>query len=416
MIPTHTTKKGLFYGFGGLLAVIIIVVGMLVWPHVRGVWFAVRSSQIDIADVLPAVSDAAKTSTSTLSAPSFPLHLPSGFSIGILAKNIPGARVIAQDELGNFWISQTSVGRITHLELSGGQVTRQEIALSGLKNPHGLAFDPKNPNDLYIATEQALYRYRVYTPGAKLEKVLDLPAGGRHFTRTLLFGTDGILYISIGSDCDVCFEKDARLASIQTADVHATRPRLTPFATGLRNSVFMAWHPISKELWATEMGRDFLGDTLPPDEINIIKKGLNYGWPLCYGDAVHDKNFDNRPLDPCSEPLSVMPQIDLPAHSAPLGLAFVANNTAWPKEWGNDVLVVLHGSWNSTQPVGYKVVRVHLDAEGRPYGTEDFITGWITGKDTLGRPVDLLFGVGTGNLYISDDKAGIIYQVLAPQI
>jgi glucose/arabinose dehydrogenase len=110
--------------------------------------------------------------------------------------------------------------------------------------------------------------------------------------------------------------------------------------------------------------------------------------------------------------VAIPTHIDLQAHSAPLGLTFIPDS--WPSEYRDDLLVAYHGSWNRTEPTGYKIVRAKLDAQGNYEGTEDFITGWLSnppaGGDALGRPVDLLFAPD-GSLYISDDKAGVIYRV-----
>jgi glucose/arabinose dehydrogenase len=144
-------------------------------------------------------------------------------------------------------------------------------------------------------------------------------------------------------------------------------------------------------MWATDMGRDSLGDDIPPDTVNIIKEGKNYGWPYCYGKQIADKTFGGTDTFCKTTEPSL---IDLPAHSAPLGLAFS----------GDDLFVAYHGSWNRTKPTGYKIVRIH---NGVP---SDFITGWLTSDGALGRPVDILPD-NNGNLFISDDKAGVIYKV-----
>ena len=211
----------------------------------------------------------------------------------------------------------------------------------------------------------------------------------------------------MGSSCDVCEEKDPRYASILAVD--ADGGELTTFASGLRNPVFMAVHPLSKHVWATEMGRDYLGDDLPPDEINIILKGGHYGWPCCYGKRVHDDNFDptGTHREFCGETIPAF--IDIPAHSAPLGLAFFPKE--WPEEFRHDLLVAYHGSWNRTEPTGYKVVRHRLDSAGNPVDAEDFITGWLTPAGALGRPVDILISPD-GVIYISDDHAGVVYRVV----
>jgi glucose/arabinose dehydrogenase len=178
-------------------------------------------------------------------------------------------------------------------------------------------------------------------------------------------------------------------------------------ATGLRNAVFIAFHPkLRNIIFATEMGRDRLGDNLPPDEINSIETGaasgpttLDYGWPICYGDRVHDSQFDTNVYirDPCAD--TIPPIISLPAHVAPLGLAFLPDG---------DLLVSYHGSWNSTVPVGYKVVRWHWD--GRAWVSSDFLTGFLTDGSAIGRPVGVL-PMPDGAVLVSDDKAGAIWRV-----
>jgi len=285
--------------------------------------------------------------------------------------------------------------------------------LEGLNRPHGLAFGPGEQPQLYVAetTEVAVYDYDPKTlKAANKQKIIDLPPGGRHFTRTLLFRPpphDHQLLISVGSDCDVCVEKDWRYAKILAAT--ADGRGLKTFASGLRNSVFLAAHPLTGHIWATEMGRDFLGDDLPPDEINIILEGRDYGWPYCYGKRIHDDKFDpqGRKQEFCKD--TVPSYIDIPAHSAPLGLAFFP--AAWPKEWRYDLLVAYHGSWNRSTPTGYKVVRYKLDEGGNVLGEEDFITGWLTPQGALGRPVDILIK-DDGVIFISDDKAGVVYRVV----
>ena len=165
-------------------------------------------------------------------------------------------------------------------------------------------------------------------------------------------------------------------------------------------------------MWGTEMGRDLLGDDIPPDEINILEEGKNYGWPVCYGKNIHDGEFDKRVYfrNPCMEPFETSSFIDVPAHSAPLGLAFVPKDAGWPEGYEHDLLVSYHGSWNRSVPTGYKIVRHKFDAEGNYEGVEDFIYGWFDGKNVYGRPVGLLFDK-EGKLYISDDRAGVIYLV-----
>jgi len=167
------------------------------------------------------------------------------------------------------------------------------------------------------------------------------------------------------------------------------------------------------------MGRDFLGDNLPPDEINIIEEGKDYGWPFCYGRQVHDTDFDKKvyvqivPQPPCGQ--TEPPIYEIPAHSAPLGLVFI-HSSQFPDDWQDDLLVAYHGSWNRSTPSGYKIVRLKINDQ-KVISHEDFISGFLPasptgeqGTQTIGRPVDLMFDK-EGSLYISDDKAGVIYKL-----
>ena len=102
--------------------------------------------------------------------------------------------------------------------------------------------------------------------------------------------------------------------------------------------------------------------------------------------------------------------LDIPAHSAPLGLAFVPEE-GWPEDMWYDLLVAYHGSWNRSSPTGYKIVRFPLDARGMPEGPAvDFMTGFIGESGIYGRPVDIIAMPG-GSLWISDDRAGAIYRI-----
>ncbi|MEK9152098.1 MAG: PQQ-dependent sugar dehydrogenase [Patescibacteria group bacterium] len=370
----------------------------LLWPFVRGQYRALRPA------LAPPPADIGRE----IETSSSPLHLPPGFHIEIFSKDIPDARVLAFDPDGNLWVSQIGLGKLTRLEIRAGKVVGSKI-FTGFKHPHGLAFDPKNPRMLYLAEENRISRTSI-DGDPEWQKVADLPGGGRHFSRTIGFGPDGRLYVAIGSTCDVCLERDARNASIQVVE----DGKLKEFARGLRNAVFFAFHPATGKMWATEMGRDNIGDEQPPDEIDVIEAGKNYGWPNCYGRNIHDAAFDKNVYirNPCLEPFEIPSLIDIPAHSAPLGLAFAP--ASWPEEYRHDFFVAYHGSWNRSVPAGYKVVRMMLDAGGKPLGSEDFIGGWLTADgQALGRPVDIAFGPD-GAMYISDDKAGVVYRVIPP--
>jgi glucose/arabinose dehydrogenase len=322
--------------------------------------------------------------------------------------------VIVEDPLGNLLVSIISQGKVVALPDKNHDGIADEVitVAEGLHSPHGLAFRCGKTCKLYIAeTDQvAVYDYdQINLKASNKKKIIDLPDDGGHFTRTIMLmpsPNQDKLLTSVGSSVNAAYEKDWRRAKILISNTDGTNLKI--FASGLRNSVFMAIHPLTGQIWATEMGRDYLGDNLPPDEINIIEQDKDYGWPDCYGKNVHDTDFDKN-TNPCKEPYKTASYIDIPAHSAPLGLAFFPEE-GWPEEYWYNLLVAYHGSWNRSIPTGYKIVRYKLDKEGNYLGKEDFITGWLTEeKRAFGRPVDIL--IRPGVIFISDDKAGLIYKV-----
>ncbi|OGN13108.1 MAG: hypothetical protein A3J47_01300 [Candidatus Yanofskybacteria bacterium RIFCSPHIGHO2_02_FULL_43_22] len=385
------------------------------------------------------------------------LDIPGGFEASIIAKDLDNPRVILFDPKGRMLVSETKVGRVsifdssTVLETNGG-FENKRVLVDGLRSPHGLVFFTDLATKityLYIAETHQVARYPYDINIGKItnkigQNIVTLPTSStdRHLTRTIAFGANtrsvdligkkvfkGLydkdkLYISVGSSCDVCVEDSWKRAAILESDPEGTIT--AEFAGGLRNSVFFTLHPLTGEMWATEMGRDNLGDDLPPDEINIIKPAgpeqkfgaRRFGWPFCYGNKVKDETFKPEKIERIDIPTDCSktdaPVIEIPAHSAPLGLVFIPINFGWPKEWEGDLLVAFHGSWNKSEPTGYKIVRFKVDKTGKVSETADFITGWISenNKKVYGRPVDLKLGPN-GALYISDDAAGVIYRIIS---
>lgn len=354
-----------------------------------------------------------------------PLTAPEGFTATIFARDVKGARVMVRDQKGTMLVSQTSEGKVVALpDLDANGVADNTVTiLSGLRQPHGLLMHcvEQNTCTLYVAETNALksYSYDADTRSATNPKTLTtFPSGDGHFTRTLMMHPDGKrILISVGSSCNVCNEDNAMRATIQQFDIATNK--ISVFASGLRNSVFMATDPVHGAVWATENGRDLIGDDIPPDEVNIIEEGKNYGWPSCYGNNVRDTDFDasDYAIYPCRVQITTPAHLELQAHSAALGLAFVPEE-GWPEEMALDLLVAYHGSWNRSSPTGYKVVRFDLSqtasraAMGGPF---DFLTGFLPAgasdtDDAIGRPVDLMIEPG-GTLYVSDDRAGAIYRV-----
>jgi glucose/arabinose dehydrogenase len=369
--------------------------GSFWWWNLRGIKPAVTKTPQKIAEVINTTQ--------------MPLTLPPGFSITVFAQDFERARDLEVDSQGTVLLSDPSAGIVYALpdRNNDGVADERRAVLTKLNAPHGLALDCSGDScSLFVAETNVVksYTYNPTTFSVTSPKTLTtLPTGGRHTTRSLALHPDGQrLLVSIGSACDTCVENDARRGTIQA--VAKTGGELIPYATGLRNSVFLTRRPGTDEIWATDMGRDFLGDDLPPEDVNRIEEGKFYGWPFCYGDRVQDRVFDKSAAAAARCAESTPPQLSFQAHSAPLGLAFVPDDIGWPDDMIGNVLVSFHGSWNRTQPTGYKVARFADTKQS------DFLSGWLTdNNNALGRPVDLLFSGSA--LYISDDKANVVYRV-----
>ncbi len=335
------------------------------------------------------------------------ISLPDGFRIDVYAGDLSGPRLMLfQDNV--LFVTVPGEGRVVALpDRNGDKKADTEVTfIDGLNNPHGIDF---YNGWFYIAEENRVIRIKaggdnLTADRGSLEILIDnLPTGG-HFTRTIKIRNDSI-YLSIGSSCNVCYEQDERRAAILKCNLDGTDCRT--YAKGLRNAVGFVFHPLTGKMYATENGRDWLGEDLPPDEINLVEEGKNYGWPICYGKNIHDTDFDKRVYvrNPCMEPFEIPSLVDLQAHSAPLGLAFYYGDR-FPEEYRGNLFVAFHGSWNRNVPTGYKIVRIDMDN----FTVKDFATGWLNGSSVKGRPVDVIVA-GDGSLFVSDDSAGKIYRI-----
>lgn len=339
--------------------------------------------------------------------PPIRFDLAQGFLIHVFASGLTGPRDLEFSPSGTLFVSQPATNSVVALPDRDGNGVADTVktVVSGLGHAHGIVF---HNGKLYVAGEKQVNRYSwdESSLSASIEKKLfSLPANSDHNNRTLVFDKKGNLYISLGSTCNVCRESPLKGGSILVSNEGGEPPKV--LATGLRNAAFLAFSPLTGQLYATEMGRDYLGDNSPPDELNIIQENQDYGWPNCYGDKIPDLTF-NKSAD-CSKSTSPIYKFD--AHSAPLGLVFITSSQ-FPASWQNDLLVALHGSWNRSKAVGYKIVHLSLK-NGKVTNFSDFLTGFNPGDqkdDSLGRPVDMAFDK-LGNLYVSDDKAGSIYVI-----
>lgn len=346
------------------------------------------------------------------------LTAPAGFRIEVHARDLLGARFMEWGADGRLWVAtigskgyRTGPGEsaivVLHDRDGDGRAESRTVFADNLNRAHDLAF---HGGWVYVGEEAQIIRLKDQDGDGRADTrevvIPGLPEGG-HWTRTVAFGPDGLLYVSIGSSCNVCDEADERRAAILRSRPDGSGQEFV--ARGLRNSVGLAWHPETGELWATNNGRDWLGDDLPPEEINLVSGGRHYGWPRCYGDRIPDPEYGVPEF--CAE--TVPPALTMQAHSAPLGIVFYTGDQ-FPPEYRGEAFVAFHGSWNRSRATGFKVVRVRV-RDGRPVGYEDFITGWLRpgateNSEAWGRPVGLAVGPD-GALYVSDDRAGVVYRV-----
>ncbi len=348
------------------------------------------------------------------------LQVPPGFHISLFADTDGHPRMLVFSPGGVLLASLMNEGEIVAYPdpQHTGRAARAVKLLHDLNAPHGMAF---NAGKFYVAETNKVVAYdwdEAKLRAANPKLIVDLPRSGMHFTRTIVFA-NGKLYVASGSDCNVCDESDERRAAVLEMNPDGSGKRV--FARGLRNAVGLAFNEATGTVWTTENGRDWLGDDLPPDEINDLgKNGGDFGWPYCYGNRVVDSlqarggELALRDSGARRCPQSVPAKVSLQAHSAALGLAF-NTGSQFPAEYRGDLFVALHGSWNRSVPTGYKVIRVKLKNGAEPERVEDFITGWIAPGERekgkwIGRPVGVLFGPD-GSMYVTDDYSGPIYRI-----
>jgi glucose/arabinose dehydrogenase len=363
------------------------------------------SAQQELTGLQLVVNDAATAANATnlVSVPlaDHTLRLPAGFSASLLASGLAQPRFMLFDPAANLLVADMAgrVYRFTPADLPSSAPPAPLIA--GLDAPSNVAF---HDGFLYVGETGAISRY-AYDPasgtlGGREVVVSDLPRGG-HSTRTVVFGPEGEMYVSVGSSCNICDERDPRRAAISRFGADGSGGQV--FAKGLRNAVGLAIQPGSGVLWATVNERDNQGNEIPPDLVTAVRGGENFGWPTCQPPYA-------VPQDPGSACSGITPPtIGIQAHSAPLGLAFYTGQ-AFPPDYAGDLFVAQHGSWNRTPPAQSKLLRIHFDG-GVPTAAQDFATGWQDASgNRWGRPVGLAVAPD-GSLVVSDDQSGALYRI-----
>lgn len=335
------------------------------------------------------------------------LTLPSGFTISWFHKGIKGARSLALGKQGTVFVStRRRSGKIYALRDTNndGIADQRFIIARGLNVPNGIAF---YNNDLYVAEIHQIVRYpniesRLNTPPEPIV-VYDKLNNKRHHGWRYIAIKKGKLVIAVGAPCNVCsVDNTAEIRQINLSTL-----KTVALAQGVRNSVGFDWHPLTGQLWFTDNGRDFMGDTIPADELNVVtKNGQHFGFPICHGGTVLDPVFGKNKH--CKN--YTKPAWRFTAHAAPLGMRFYSG-TMFPKKYQQQLFVAQHGSWNRSNKVGYNIMLLRLDKHHRTIiSATPFITGWLKNEASTGRPVDLLV-MPDGSILISDDKAGALYRV-----
>lgn len=328
------------------------------------------------------------------------IKLPKDFKISVYAKRLPGARSLALSENGTLFVGSRE-GSVYAVDSAGKVYT---IA-KDLNEPNGVALFE---GSLYVAEINRVLRFdnierNLNRPLAFRVVTDSYPTDNHHGWKFIAFGPDKKLYVPVGAPCNVCEPKEP----------YATITRINPdgsgreiVARGVRNTVGFDWHPVTKELWFTDNGRDMLGDDSPPDELNrVTKVGQHFGFPYCHGGDLAAPEFGSNRK--CSEFES--PEQKLDAHVAALGMRFYTGKS-FPSEYHNQIFIAEHGSWNRTKPVGYRVTTVKVGNNGHPGVYSVFAEGWLNNGRAWGRPVDLVVAAD-GSLLVSDDLAGVIYKI-----
>ncbi|GAB2542233.1 PQQ-dependent sugar dehydrogenase [Spirosoma aerophilum] len=343
------------------------------------------------------------------------LKLPAGFSIAKFADQLGKPRMLIVSETGNVYVTSREAGTVTLLRDTNndGQSDQKQVVAT-IKDVHGLAI---YSGKMYLVAIHEVYTAAINadgTLGTPQQIMSGLPDAGQHPNRTIAFGPDGFMYITVGSTCNACADSNPESATILRANPDGSGRRI--FAKGLRNTIGFGWHPETKELYGFDHGIDWLGDEQQKEELNSIKDGGFYGWPYIYGDGNY--NPHPRPMGDTTYAQilakTTLPSLQYDAHAAPLGMIFYTSTGAagsFPTEYVNDAFATMRGSWNRSQPSGYKVVRVHFEG-GKPVRIDDLVTGFVVNNNQaqFGRPV----GIATmpdGSLLFSEDNNGVIYRV-----
>lgn len=335
------------------------------------------------------------------------INLPNGFKISVFADNVPNARGMAVGANGTLFVGSKGEGKVYAVVDTNGDFRADVVhtLVKNVKQPAGVAF---KDGSLYYSAISKIYRLdnieaNLAEPPTPVLVTDAFPTDEHHGWKYIAFGPDGKLYVPVGAPCNICDEEDSIFSTITR--INPDGSGLEIVAHGVRNTVGFDWHPTTGELWFTENGTDWMGDDIPPCELNrMAQVGQHYGFPYCHGNDIPHQDFTGGRN--CND--YIKPVQNLDPHVAPLGMLFYTGNM-FPAEYRNQVLIAEHGSWNRSTKIGYRVMMVKLNGN-ESAGYSDFATGWLDGDDVKGRPVDLIQW-HDGSVLLSDDHAGMIYRI-----
>ena len=337
------------------------------------------------------------------------LRLDPGFKISIFANNLDSPRQMAEGHNGTVFLGQRSGTILALLDSDrNGEVDSKRVIADNLTYSTGVSI---YYGDLYFSEISKIWKIENIeswlrkNPSGFPEKILvtdNLPEDKWHGWKWLQHNIDGDIYTNVGAPCNICLSENSQYASILKWSDGSWKY----IAKGVRNSVGFDFHPKTQKLYFGDNGRDWLGDESPSCELNRVDQdGQHFGFPFKHSINIKDPEYGAME----SGYDYVDPILELGAHVAPTGLTFYEGKM-FPETFVNNIFITLHGSWNRSSKVGYKVIRVTLDQDGNVSKSEDFITGWLDGEKVLGRP-SAPFVLSDGSLLITDDKTNVIYRI-----
>jgi glucose/arabinose dehydrogenase len=338
------------------------------------------------------------------------LKLPAGFKAEVWSHGHPAARTLVRGDKGTIFMGTRQIGRVYAISDKDGK-REVKTLLSGLTQPNGLAF---KDGALYVLAIHKVLRFdniedKLDNPGEPVDLTdkFNLPPEIHHNWKYADFGPDGKLYIQVGANCNICEINPGLHGQIRRYNADGSGMEIV--ARGVRNTVGFDWHPVTKELWFTDNGRDWAGNDGPQDELNRIAKnqeGANFGFPYCHANGIAD--VDVKIPNPCAG--VVMPAALTGPHSAGLGIKFYTGSM-FPATYKNAAFIARRGSWNREKKFGYDVVVARTQPNGAAR-LEPFMTGLLdeAKNEFYGRPTYVL-EMPDGALLVSDEQNGATYRI-----